>query len=140
MTELTETDTTETEAGAKPRGQGGPMLRSRKHGAAIPLVDTDRRARAMSIVTGGLTVAIIVGLPLGTVLGQHLGWRSAFWTVAILCTLAMSGVLATVPGDRPDPARLPGAVAGGAVCPPGVGLRTRQAANQCDESPRSCRA
>ena len=73
----------------------------------MALVDTDRRARAMSIVTGGLTVAIIVGLPLGTVLGQHLGWRSAFWTVAILCTLAMSGVLATVPGDRPDPATAP---------------------------------
>ncbi|WP_432893941.1 Cmx/CmrA family chloramphenicol efflux MFS transporter [Kribbella sp. CA-245084] len=73
----------------------------------MALVDTDRRARAMSIVTGGLTVATIVGLPLGTVLGQHLGWRSAFWTVAILCTLAMSGVLATVPGDRPDPATAP---------------------------------
>ena len=73
----------------------------------MALVDTDRRARAMSIVTGGLTVAIILGLPLGTVLGQHLGWRSAFWTVAILCTLAMSGVLATVPGDRPDPATAP---------------------------------
>jgi MFS transporter, DHA1 family, chloramphenicol resistance protein len=73
----------------------------------MALVDTDRRARAMSIVTGGLTVATIVGLPLGTVLGQHLGWRSAFWTVAILCTLAMSGVLATVPGERPDPATAP---------------------------------
>ncbi|TDW76746.1 Cmx/CmrA family chloramphenicol efflux MFS transporter [Kribbella pratensis] len=73
----------------------------------MALVDTARRARAMSIVTGGLTVAIILGLPLGTVLGQHLGWRSAFWTVAILCTLAMSGVLATVPGDRPDPATAP---------------------------------
>ena len=40
MTELTET---ETETDAKPRGQGGPKLRSRKHGAAIPLDDTDRR-------------------------------------------------------------------------------------------------
>ena len=38
MTELTETETD-----AKPRGQGGPKLRSRKHGAAIPLDDTDRR-------------------------------------------------------------------------------------------------
>ncbi|MFI5695151.1 Cmx/CmrA family chloramphenicol efflux MFS transporter [Kribbella sp. NPDC051586] len=73
----------------------------------MSLVSTDRRARAMSIVTGGLTVATIVGLPLGTVLGQHLGWRSAFWTVALLSALSMSGVLATVPGDRPDPATAP---------------------------------
>jgi DHA1 family chloramphenicol resistance protein-like MFS transporter len=61
----------------------------------------------MSIVTGGLTIATIVGLPLGTVLGQHLGWQSAFWTVAGLCVLAMSGVLATVPSDRPDAASTP---------------------------------
>jgi DHA1 family chloramphenicol resistance protein-like MFS transporter len=73
----------------------------------VALVPSTMRARAMSVVTGGLTIATIVGLPLGTVLGQHLGWRSAFWTVAGLCVLAMAGVLATVPGDRPDPATAP---------------------------------
>jgi DHA1 family chloramphenicol resistance protein-like MFS transporter len=73
----------------------------------VALVPADSRARAMSIVTGGLTIATIVGLPLGTVLGQHLGWQSAFWTVAGLCVLAMSGVLATVPADRPDAASTP---------------------------------
>ncbi|MGW7684790.1 Cmx/CmrA family chloramphenicol efflux MFS transporter [Kribbella sp. NPDC054772] len=73
----------------------------------VGLVRSDRRARAMSIVTGGLTIATIVGLPLGTVLGQHLGWQSAFWTVAALCLLAMGGVLATVPGARPDPSTTP---------------------------------
>jgi DHA1 family chloramphenicol resistance protein-like MFS transporter len=61
----------------------------------------------MSVVTGGLTIALIVGLPIGTVLGQHLGWRSAFWTVAGLSTLAMIAVLKTVPGGRPDPASAP---------------------------------
>ncbi|MET9273319.1 Cmx/CmrA family chloramphenicol efflux MFS transporter [Kribbella sp. NPDC003557] len=73
----------------------------------VSLVPATSRARAMSIVTGGLTIATIVGLPLGTVLGQHLGWQSAFWTVAGLCVLAMSGVLATVPSDRPDAASTP---------------------------------
>lgn len=73
----------------------------------VNLVPATSRARAMSIVTGGLTIATIVGLPLGTVLGQHLGWQSAFWTVAGLCVLAMSGVLATVPADRLDPASAP---------------------------------
>jgi DHA1 family chloramphenicol resistance protein-like MFS transporter len=73
----------------------------------VTLVRSDSRARAMSIVTGGLTIATIVGLPLGTVLGQHFGWRSAFWSVAGMCVLAMFGVLATVPADRPDPATAP---------------------------------
>ncbi|MEV5961132.1 Cmx/CmrA family chloramphenicol efflux MFS transporter [Kribbella sp. NPDC051952] len=73
----------------------------------VALVPKDSRARAMSIVTGGLTIATIVGLPIGTVLGQNFGWQAAFWTVAGLCVLAMAGVLATVPGGRPDPAKAP---------------------------------
>ncbi|WP_238163218.1 Cmx/CmrA family chloramphenicol efflux MFS transporter [Kribbella capetownensis] len=73
----------------------------------VALVPVDRRARAMSVVTGGLTIATIVGLPIGTVLGQNLGWRSAFWTVAGLCVLAMAGVFATIPGGRPDPKSAP---------------------------------
>lgn len=73
----------------------------------VALVPANSRARAMSIVTGGLTIATIVGLPLGTILGQHLGWQSAFWTVAGMCVLAMAGVFATLPADRPDPADAP---------------------------------
>ncbi|MEU8225295.1 Cmx/CmrA family chloramphenicol efflux MFS transporter [Kribbella sp. NPDC048915] len=67
---------------------------------AIELAGPDRRAKAMSILAGGLTVATIVGLPAGTLLGQHLGWRSAFWAVAALSALAIAGVLATIPGGR----------------------------------------
>jgi DHA1 family chloramphenicol resistance protein-like MFS transporter len=73
----------------------------------VALVPANSRARAMSIVTGGLTIATIVGLPAGTMMGQHLGWRTAFWTVAGLCVLAMAGVLATIPASRPDPDQTP---------------------------------
>ncbi|MFD7155174.1 Cmx/CmrA family chloramphenicol efflux MFS transporter [Kribbella sp. NPDC059898] len=73
----------------------------------VALVPSNARARAMSVVTGGLTIATIVGVPLGTVLGQHFGWQSAFWTVAGLCVLAMAGVVTTVPAGRPDPATTP---------------------------------
>ncbi|WP_433156943.1 Cmx/CmrA family chloramphenicol efflux MFS transporter [Kribbella sp. CA-247076] len=73
----------------------------------VALVPATARARAMSVVTGGLTIATIVGLPAGTVMGQHLGWRTAFWTVAGLCVVAMAGVLATIPAGRPDPATTP---------------------------------
>ncbi|WP_433521887.1 Cmx/CmrA family chloramphenicol efflux MFS transporter [Nocardia pseudovaccinii] len=68
---------------------------------ALSLVPENARGRAMSIVAGGLTVANIVGLPAGTVIGQHLGWRAAFWTVAIPSALAMAGVAAKIPGGRP---------------------------------------
>ncbi|MEV8371445.1 Cmx/CmrA family chloramphenicol efflux MFS transporter [Kribbella sp. NPDC056861] len=74
---------------------------------AVGLVPVTSRARAMSVVTGGLTIATIVGLPAGTMIGQHLGWRAAFWTVGALSVCAMAGVLATIPLGRPDPARIP---------------------------------
>ncbi|GLW63320.1 chloramphenicol resistance protein [Actinomadura rubrobrunea] len=74
---------------------------------ALGLVAEDARGRAMSVVAGGLTVATIVGLPGGTLIGQSLGWRAAFWAVAALSALAMAGVIATVPGGRPDPAAAP---------------------------------
>ncbi|MGZ0145834.1 Cmx/CmrA family chloramphenicol efflux MFS transporter [Kribbella sp. WER1] len=67
---------------------------------AIELAGPQARAKAMSILAGGLTVATIVGLPAGTLLGQHLGWRSAFWAVAGLSVLAIAGVLATIPRGR----------------------------------------
>jgi DHA1 family chloramphenicol resistance protein-like MFS transporter len=74
---------------------------------AVGLVPPNTRGKAMGIVAGGLTVATIVGLPAGTVLGQHLGWRAAFWAVAALSALAMIGVLATIPGGRPNPESTP---------------------------------
>jgi DHA1 family chloramphenicol resistance protein-like MFS transporter len=67
---------------------------------AVGLAGPEARGKAMSIVAGGLTIATIVGLPAGTVIGQHLGWRGAFWPVAVLSALARIGVVATVPGGR----------------------------------------
>lgn len=72
---------------------------------AAGLVPPDMRGRAMSVVAGGLTVATVVGLPAGTFIGQHFGWRGAFWAVATMSALAMLGVLAKVPGGRPDTVR-----------------------------------
>jgi MFS transporter, DHA1 family, chloramphenicol resistance protein len=63
---------------------------------AIGLVGADRRGRAMSVVAGGLTVATIIGLPAGTAVGQQLGWRAAFWVVAVMSVLAMGAVAATI--------------------------------------------
>jgi DHA1 family chloramphenicol resistance protein-like MFS transporter len=74
---------------------------------AVGLVPATSRARAMSVVAGGLTIATIVGLPAGTVIGQRLGWQAAFWAVALMSVIAMAGVLATIPPGRPDPATAP---------------------------------
>ncbi|MCC3779255.1 Cmx/CmrA family chloramphenicol efflux MFS transporter [Streptomyces sp. UNOB3_S3] len=64
---------------------------------AVSLVPADARARAMAVMVGGLSVANIVGVPAGALLGQHAGWRAAFWAVAGLSVLGLAGVLALVP-------------------------------------------
>ncbi|MFT4226511.1 Cmx/CmrA family chloramphenicol efflux MFS transporter [Micropruina sp.] len=69
--------------------------------AAMALAGEERRGRAMSIVTGGLTVATVLGLPAGTWIGQRLGWRGAFWMVAALCLIAAIVIVTVVPGLRP---------------------------------------
>ncbi|HET6292516.1 MAG TPA: Cmx/CmrA family chloramphenicol efflux MFS transporter, partial [Kribbella sp.] len=74
---------------------------------AVGLVQPNNRAKAMSVVAGGLTIATIIGLPVGTVIGQNLGWRAAFWAVAAMSVLAMAGVISTIPGGRPDPESAP---------------------------------
>ncbi|WP_027941747.1 Cmx/CmrA family chloramphenicol efflux MFS transporter [Amycolatopsis taiwanensis] len=63
----------------------------------LAVVPAGRRGRAMAIVTGGLTVATVLGVPAGTFLGQHAGWRAAFWAVGALSALAFVAVVTLVP-------------------------------------------
>ncbi|MFP3391998.1 MFS transporter [Brevibacillus sp. SIMBA_040] len=51
---------------------------------ATEIVPEGKKGTAISIMFTGLTVATIVGVPLGTFIGQNLGWRSTFGVVAIL--------------------------------------------------------
>ncbi|MFC7756108.1 MFS transporter [Tsukamurella soli] len=67
---------------------------------AMAMIGPARRGQAMGIVAGGLTVATVIGLPTGTWIGQLLGWRGAFWAVAILSTLAAVVLVASVPALR----------------------------------------
>ncbi|MEV5506324.1 Cmx/CmrA family chloramphenicol efflux MFS transporter [Streptomyces orinoci] len=64
---------------------------------AVSLVPVTARARAMSVMIGGLSIANIAGVPAGALLGQHAGWRAAFWAVAALSALGLAGVIALVP-------------------------------------------
>lgn len=71
---------------------------------AASLVDASRRARAISRMVLGLTIANIVGVPAATLLGQHLGWRSAFWVVAAIGVLAVAMLAIAVPHQDARPA------------------------------------
>jgi predicted MFS family arabinose efflux permease len=75
---------------------------------AAGLVAEDRRASAIAMMFMGLTVAIVTGVPLGTFIGQALGWRATFWAVAGLGVIAFVGIAALLPSTiaKAPPARM----------------------------------
>ena len=64
---------------------------------ATSLVTKDKAASAIAIMFTGLTVALVTGVPLGTFIGQHVGWRETFLAVSALGLVAFVGSLLYVP-------------------------------------------
>ncbi|MBO9624404.1 MAG: MFS transporter [Sphingomonas sp.] len=87
------------------------VLTSFNHGAffgvgslvAASLVAPDRRASAVAAMFMGLTIANVVGVPLATWAGEHLGWRASFWGIAALGVATMAALRFTLPA-LPAPA------------------------------------
>jgi DHA1 family inner membrane transport protein len=73
---------------------------------ATSVVPKEKAASAIAIMFTGLTVALVTGVPLGTFIGQHLGWRATFLAVAALGVIALLGSLLFVPRNlqRSEPA------------------------------------
>lgn len=88
----------------------GRIVASLAHGAffgigsvvAADLVAPDRKAGAIAMMFTGLTVANVVGVPLGTLVGQSVGWRVTFGLVAALGVIGLAGIARLVP-DMPKP-------------------------------------
>jgi predicted MFS family arabinose efflux permease len=66
---------------------------------AADLVSDDRRASAISIMFSGLTVATITGVPIGTFIGQQMGWRFAFGAIVVAGIIALIANSILVPSD-----------------------------------------
>ncbi|PHI32662.1 MFS transporter [Budvicia aquatica] len=75
---------------------------------ATSLVDKDKQASAIAIMFTGLTVALVTGVPLGTWIGQHFGWRATFLVVSVLGVIALIGSALLVPSNlkQAAPARI----------------------------------
>ncbi|MFJ3791191.1 MFS transporter [Kitasatospora sp. NPDC090091] len=93
----------------------GRIVASLAHGAffgigavvAADLVAPQKKAGAIATMFTGLTVANIVGVPLGTFVGQTFGWRTTFAGVAALGVVGLLGVARLVPAvPRPQGAHL----------------------------------
>lgn len=70
---------------------------------ARSLVAPERKSRAVAVMFAGLTVANVLGVPFGALVGERWGWRAAFWAVTVIGLLALAGIIAFVPrrdGER----------------------------------------
>ncbi len=64
---------------------------------ATDMVAVNKRASAIALMFGGLTVATVIGVPLGTFLGQQAGWRSTFWALTVIGVITMIAIQLLVP-------------------------------------------
>jgi DHA1 family inner membrane transport protein len=81
------------------------VVTSLNHGAffgvgsivAASLVPRERQAGAVAAMFMGLTIANVVGVPLATFAGEHIGWRASFWGIAGLGIVTMTALRLTLP-------------------------------------------
>ncbi|WP_405954810.1 MFS transporter [Streptomyces phaeochromogenes] len=66
---------------------------------ATGLVPAERKARAVSMMFLGLTVANIAGVPAATLVGQNLGWRATFLGVSVIGLVAIASLALVLPRD-----------------------------------------
>ena len=74
---------------------------------ATSVVPPERAGRAMAIVITGFAMASALGLPLGTLLGQAVGWRGSFVAVVLVGAVVLVAAVLVLP-SLPDVPREPG--------------------------------
>ena len=68
--------------------------------AVADAVTPDKKAKAIALMFSGLTVANVLGVPIGTMLGQTFGWRSMFYVIAASGMTSMSGIMLLFPYQK----------------------------------------
>ncbi|WP_239149115.1 MFS transporter [Streptomyces sp. SID12501] len=67
---------------------------------ATSMVAPERKARSVSLMFLGLTVANVIGVPVATAMGQQLGWRATFLGVSVIGVAAIAALALLIPHDR----------------------------------------
>ncbi len=68
---------------------------------ALAVAPPERQGRAISLVISGMTVATVVGAPIGAWVGHTFGWRATFIMVAALGAVALAGLVFGLPKGLP---------------------------------------
>src|SRR3954449_927794 len=66
---------------------------------ATRAVDPSMRTHALGVIGSGVALATVLGVPLGSLAGEQLGWRGAFWALAAFAVVAAAVIGRFTPGD-----------------------------------------
>ena len=83
----------------------GRVLTALCHGAffgisavvASHIVEPSKRSMAVALMFSGLTLANVLGVPLGTLMGEHLGWQAPFYAISAIGILGLIGIVLFIP-------------------------------------------
>ena len=70
---------------------------------AANIVSNEIRGRAIGVIFMGISSSLVFGVPLGTLIGEHYGWRMTFALVGVLSLLSMVGIIKFLPKVNPQP-------------------------------------
>ena len=62
------------------------------------LVPPERASRAVALMFAGLTVANVLGVPFGALVGERWGWRATFWAITVIGAVALVAIATLIPG------------------------------------------
>ncbi|KAA6223991.1 MFS transporter [Streptomyces albofaciens JCM 4342] len=87
---------------------GAAVVSSASFATAAAGAPQGEQGRYLGVVTAGMTAALFTGVPVGSWLGEAVGWRATFWLIAAVGALAAVSLLVTAPttpGGEPAPLR-----------------------------------
>lgn len=64
---------------------------------AIRMAPAGKKAQALSLIATGTALAMVLGLPLGRIVGQYFGWRTTFFAIGVIAAITLLCVMKLLP-------------------------------------------